>query len=58
MDVETSGTVEQITLQAKVIRANGTEEDLGVVAEWDRRWWKRLLIRLRGSGRVHYEDKR
>lgn len=34
------GIKEQI-IEAKVIRADGTVEDLGVVNYWHRSWWRR-----------------
>lgn len=49
---DTQTQVESITVEAVVIRADGTREDLGVVAAYHRRPWRRFLNKLRGLGRV------
>jgi hypothetical protein len=42
----------EATIQAVVIRADGTREDLGVVSYWHKNsmmnWWGNLLIKLKG----------
>lgn len=48
----------QMVLEAVVIRADGTREDLGAIAYWHhnplRRWWWALTQTLRGrrAGRI------
>lgn len=46
MDATTNANIEHMTLRAVVIRADGTVEDLGVIAFWHKnplvRWWYRL----------------
>lgn len=42
----------EITLQAKVLRADGSVEDLGTVAYWSRNRFKRAAARLLGLGRI------
>jgi transposase-like protein len=39
--------VEEVTLSAVVIRADGSREDLGVIAGSDLSWWQRLKRRWR-----------
>ena len=39
--------VSQVSVEAKVIRADGRVEDLGVVAFWHRNPFKRLAWRIR-----------
>lgn len=40
------GIKEQI-IEAKVIRADGTVEDLGVVNYWHKSWWRRAIWKIR-----------
>jgi hypothetical protein len=47
-----TGRVEKITLEAVVIRKDGTREDLGVIASYHRSRWRRFLNWLHGGGRV------
>ena len=43
----------EIILERQITRADGTVEPCGVVAYWHRRWYRRLLYRLRGGkGRI------
>jgi hypothetical protein len=42
-----------ITMTARVVRADGTVEELGVVARYERNPIKRLWNRLHGVGQVH-----
>jgi hypothetical protein len=42
--------VDEVSLSAVVIRADGSREQLGVVSYWNRRWWKRLAWKLRQGG--------
>ncbi len=46
---------QSITLEAKVVRADGTVQDLGVVAGWDRSPLRRAVNRLCGRGRIHHD---
>lgn len=46
-EIKAKGRAEQATIEAKIIRADGTVEELGVVSYWHRRWYKRLWWRLR-----------
>lgn len=46
--------VKSVQLEAVVIRADGTREDLGVVSYWHRNPLRRLLARARGiKGVIH-----
>jgi hypothetical protein len=44
--------VQSMRLEATIIRADGTREELGTVAYWHknplRRWWARLALRIKG----------
>lgn len=46
-DFNTETKTKQITLEAVVIRADGTREDLGTIAYWHKNPLKRLIHRLR-----------
>lgn len=46
-DVNAKGGLREVTIEAKVIRANGTEEDLGVVSYYNKNPLKRLIWRLK-----------
>lgn len=46
-DVEARKDVKQITLEAVVIRADGTREDLGVVSYWHKNPLRRLAFKLK-----------
>ena len=56
-DVSAKGPVKRVQIEATVIRADGTREDLGVVSDSKWRWWdprKRLAdrrIRKANAGR-------
>lgn len=39
--------VKSATMSAKIIRADGTEEDLGVIAEWHRNPFRRIVSALK-----------
>jgi hypothetical protein len=41
------GQTDEMVLEARVIRADGTVEDLGVIAYWNRNPFRRLIARLR-----------
>jgi hypothetical protein len=43
---------QRVTLEAKVIRADGRVEDLGVIASSGGSLWTRLADRLRRRGRI------
>ena len=51
MDLKARSNVKHATLEAVVIRADGTREDLGTVARYDRNPIKRLLWKVR-HGRI------
>lgn len=45
--------IKQITVRAKIIRADGTIEDKGVVAAYyAQSWWKRQLARINNLIRI------
>jgi len=44
--VEANSQIKQATIEAVVIRKDGTREDLGVVSYWHKNPLKRLLWRL------------
>ena len=46
-DLNARGKARQITIDAVVIRADGTREDLGTVSYWHRNPLRRLAWRLR-----------
>lgn len=46
-DFTTEAQAKQITLEAVVIRADGTREDLGTVSYWHKNPLMRLLHRIR-----------
>jgi hypothetical protein len=46
-DISAKSHVQEASISAVVIRADGTREDLGVVSYWHKSWWKRLVWRLR-----------
>jgi hypothetical protein len=52
MDLHGKSPVKQMTLEAVVIRADGTREDLGRIAYWHKNPLRRFLARLRGQGRI------
>lgn len=45
----------KLTVEATVIRADGTKEDLGVIAGWERNVFKRALMRIRYKGRITWQ---
>lgn len=47
-------SVEKMTLEAVVIRADGTQEDLGVIAEYHRNPLRRLWASIRGVGKIRH----
>ena len=52
-DVDAHGGIKQVTIEAVVIRADGTVEDRGVVSYWHknplRRWWWNTMTKRRGG---------
>jgi hypothetical protein len=46
--------IKSISLEAVVIRADGTREDLGTIAYWHKNPLRRFLARLRGQGRIKH----
>lgn len=46
-DVTAKQKMQEASIAAVVIRADGTREDLGVISYWHRHWWKRLAWKLR-----------
>lgn len=45
------------TLEAVITRADGTVEDLGVIARSHTTFFQRLRDRLRGIGHVHHGER-
>lgn len=45
-DVRADSNVESIEIEAVVIRANGTREDLGTIVAWHKNPLRRLVWRL------------
>lgn len=52
MSSQAAQGIGEVTLEAKVIRADGSVEDLGVLAYWSPNPLRRLLARLRGWGKI------
>ena len=50
MNVEAKQNVQEASIAAVVIRADGSREDLGVVSYWNRHWWRRAWWRLTHHG--------
>jgi hypothetical protein len=46
-DIEAKQDVQEASISAVVIRADGTREDLGEVSYWHKDWRKRLAWKLR-----------
>jgi hypothetical protein len=46
-EASAKSNVQEITIEAVVIRADGTREDLGTVSYWHKNPFKRLLWRLK-----------
>jgi len=46
----------QVTLEARIIRADGTVEELGVISYWHRNPFKRLAWRLRRILGLHRKE--
>jgi len=51
MSTDVQGNVQEIALEAKVIRRDGSVEDLGTVAYWHKKRWRRWVAWLTGKGR-------
>jgi hypothetical protein len=49
--VHATSESKSVTVEAVVIRADGTREDLGVIARWHRNPFRRLLWRLQDAVR-------
>lgn len=49
MPEQTAKVVIESSIEAVVIRADGSKEDLGVVSYWHRNPLRRLVWRLRGN---------
>jgi hypothetical protein len=47
--VEAKSKISQTSIEAVVIRADGTRENLGTVSYWNKNPFRRLLWRLRGK---------
>lgn len=56
MPAHAAKAVSSVTIEATVIRANGSREDLGVIARYDRNPLRRLLNRVRGLGSVRLNE--
>lgn len=54
MSETTARAISEVTLEARVIRADGTVEELGQIAYWSSNPLRRLVARLRGLGRVRW----
>ena len=50
--MDTQAKVSQMTLEAVVIRADGSREDLGTIAYWHKSRLRRMWARLRGLGTI------
>jgi hypothetical protein len=48
-NIEAKVPLKQATIEAVVIRADGSREDLGVVSYWHKNPLRRLLWRIRGN---------
>jgi hypothetical protein len=48
---DTAAGVKSVAMEARIIRADGTIEDLGTIAYWHESRWRRLLWRLSKGGR-------
>lgn len=46
MEIQSDQVVEA-WIEAKVIRADGTVEDLGVLTSYKRPWWRTLRLRIK-----------
>jgi hypothetical protein len=44
--VDAKSKIAGASIEATVIRADGTREELGVVSYWHRRWWRRAWWKL------------
>jgi len=49
LDLFTKSPVKSATLEAVVIRADGTREDLGIIARYERNLLKRAYFAVRGK---------
>jgi hypothetical protein len=47
--MDANGGLREVTIEAKVIRANGDVEDRGLVSYWHKNPLKRLVWRLRNG---------
>jgi hypothetical protein len=45
MDVY-ADNIQEATIEAVIYRADGTVENLGVISQYRKPWWKRLLQKL------------
>lgn len=52
MDTEAKGGLREVTIEAVVIRKDGTREDLGIVSSWHKNPVIRLIRRIKGHGNV------
>jgi hypothetical protein len=43
MDMKADAPVQEASISAVVIRADGTKEDLGVISYWNKNWFLRAL---------------
>jgi len=51
-DLEARFQPRKVELVATVIRADGTQEELGTIAVWHRSRFKRLLAKLGRAGKI------
>lgn len=47
---EAKSHIQEASIEAVVIRADGSQENLGVVSYWHRRWWRRTIWRITHRG--------
>jgi hypothetical protein len=47
MNIAAKAKVQEASIAAVVIRADGTREDLGTISFWHKRWYRRVWWRLR-----------
>lgn len=57
MDNTAHSQVKEIALEAVIIRADGSQEELGRIAYWHRNPVKRFVAKLTGLGGIHLTNK-
>lgn len=51
--MDAKGGLREVTIEAVVIRADGTKEDLGVVSSWHKNPLVRAYRKIKGHGKVN-----